>query len=134
MPDRKSLSDDASENDEETDANTSNSERDDNLTETESAVNELPNSFQLSQNYPNPFNSSTMISYQLPENTHVVIKIFNAQGMEIRMLVDEYKTAGYYTVPWDGKDIYNDTVVSGIYLYRIHAGNHINAKKMTILK
>ncbi|HEX9971458.1 MAG TPA: FlgD immunoglobulin-like domain containing protein [bacterium] len=134
MPDRKSSSGDASDNSEEIDATTGNSERDDGLSGTESAIIELPNSFRLSQNYPNPFNSATAINYQLSEDAYVVIKIFNAQGLEIRTLVDEYKTTGYYTAPWDGKNNNNDRVVSGIYLYRMHAGNHIDTKKMTILK
>lgn len=134
MPDRKSLLGEDSDNSQEVSPETNNSERDGHLIGIESESNEVPNSFQLSQNYPNPFNSSTAVNYQLSEDSHVLIKIYNARGQEIKSLVDEYKTAGYYTVQWNGRDNYNNQVGSGIYLYRIYAGNHIYTKKMAILK
>ncbi len=95
---------------------------------------EIPNSFEISQNYPNPFNSSTTINYQLPEDCQVLIKIFNARGEEVRTLVDEYKTAAYHSVVWNGKDDDGSPVVSGIYLYQIQAGKNIGTKKMIFVE
>jgi flagellar hook assembly protein FlgD len=100
----------------------------------ESTWFEIPNSYVLSQNYPNPFNSATTINYQLPEDVHVLIKIYNARGEEIRTLVDEYKTASYYSVQWNGRDNYGNEVSSGIYLYRIFAGNHVYTRKMVFVE
>jgi hypothetical protein len=99
-----------------------------------SALSAVPNSFVVSQNYPNPFNSSTTINYQLPEDSQVSIKIYNAVGQEIRTLADEYKTAGYYTVSWNGRDQADNPVVSGIYLCRFHAGNHDHIQRMVVVR
>lgn len=95
---------------------------------------EIPNSFVLSQNYPNPFNAATTINYQLPEDARVLIKIYNARGEEIRALVEEFKTAAYYSVQWNGRDNYGNPVSSGVYLYRIVAGNHVDTKKMVFVE
>jgi hypothetical protein len=95
---------------------------------------EIPNSYVLSQNYPNPFNAATTISYQLLEDARVLIKIYNARGEEIRTLVDEFKTAAYYSVQWNGRDNYGNPVASGVYLYRIFAGNHVYARKMVFVE
>lgn len=130
-PDQTSSLGDASDQD---DIITNDSKRDVSPLELEPGAIELPTTFRLSQNYPNPFNSSTLIRYDLPEQTHVVLQIFNAQGMEIRTLIDEYKNAGCHTLVWDGYDNHNDRVVSGIYLYRMQAGGKIFIQKMTILK
>ena len=106
----------------------------DHVTGVESASIEMPGSFRLSQNYPNPFNASTAIHYQLPEAAFVVIKIFNTQGKEIRTLVEEFKAAGNYTIAWDGTNNESERAVSGIYLYRMQAGNFMSTQKMTVLK
>jgi hypothetical protein len=134
MPDRKSLLGENYDNSQEVSPEIDNSERNGDLVGIESASVEVPISFELSQNYPNPFNSSTTINYQLPEDCHVLIKIYNAPGQEIKTLVDEYKAAAYYTVQWNGRDNNDNPVASGIYLYRIHAGNHNCIKKMVILQ
>ncbi len=134
MSDRKSTIEEASDNSEEISPEANNSKGDAELHGIESVSIEVPNSFELSQNYPNPFNSSTVINYQLPEDCHVLIKIYNAQGQEIKTLVDEYKTAAYYTVQWNGRDNDDNPVASGIYLYRIYAGNYFRTQKMSILK
>ena len=106
----------------------------DNIAGFEFAAVDLPNSFELSQNYPNPFNSSTTINYQLPQDCHVSLKIYNARGEEVRALVNDYKTAAFYTVQWNGRDNYGNRVASGIYLYQIHAGNHTDTKKMVFVE
>ena len=88
----------------------------------------LPTKFSLSQNYPNPFNPSTTISYSLPKATNISLKILNTLGQEIAMLVNERKDAGSYQVQW------NATVPSGIYFYRMQAGEFVETKKMIVLR
>lgn len=94
----------------------------------------LHSSLMLSQNYPNPFNAGTDIRYSLPYRSQVTIEIFNLLGQKIKTVVDEEKPAGNYTVTWDGTDDRGNTVASGIYFYRIKAGNHVDSKKMLMLK
>ncbi|MBN1482922.1 T9SS C-terminal target domain-containing protein [candidate division KSB1 bacterium] len=89
----------------------------------------LPDRYVLFQNYPNPFNPTTDIKYQLPENSRVTLSIHNILGQEVVRLVDKNQQAGYYTVHWDGKD-----VATGMYLYRIQAGDFIQVKKMLLLQ
>ncbi|MFC1562574.1 YCF48-related protein [candidate division KSB1 bacterium] len=93
-----------------------------------------PNKFSLSQNFPNPFNPETEIRYQIPENTKVVLKIYNILGQEVRTLVDEVKSPGSYNIKWNGKNNYGVTVSTGVYLYRIQAGDFVSTKKLVFLK
>lgn len=95
---------------------------------------EAPNAFQLSQNYPNPFNPSTEIQYQITEPSHVRLTIFNLLGKEVKTLVDEDKPAGIYQISWDGKDELGKEAPSGIYFYRITAGEKSEIRKMTKIK
>jgi len=89
----------------------------------------------LSQNYPNPFNSSTIISYQLPIQNMVSLKIFDILGQEIITLVNEYKFAGTYTVEWNGTNSAGHKVTNGIYYYQLKtANNYLITKKMIILR
>jgi hypothetical protein len=90
--------------------------------------NTLPAQYRLEQNYPNPFNPSTMISYQLPFNSQVTLKVYDILGREIATLVDERQSAGTYKIE------FNKPLASGVYLYRIQAGNFIESKKMILLK
>jgi flagellar hook assembly protein FlgD len=85
-------------------------------------------------NYPNPFNPITNISYELSENSHVELKIYNTMGQEIRTLTRAYQTAGYKSVSWDGKDNSGNYVSSGDYLYRIQADQFVQTKKMLLIK
>ena len=94
----------------------------------------LPKNFVLYQNYPNPFNSETIIQYQLPRGSHVVIKVFNQSGHEIKTLVDEESPPGHFTIYWDGKDRFNRDVPSGIYLYMIKAGDFEESRKMLVIR
>ncbi len=98
------------------------------------AIELLPSSYALEQNYPNPFNPSTVISYQIPEMTNVQIKIYDALGREIRTLIDEIKPAGKYNIAWDGRDNSGNLVSSGVYFYKIVAGNFVQTKKMILMK
>ncbi|MHC4789829.1 MAG: T9SS type A sorting domain-containing protein [Planctomycetota bacterium] len=94
----------------------------------------IPSGFSLSQNYPNPFNPETQISFQLPTVTHVVIKIYNVRGQEILRLMDRTYTAGTHTVRWDGRDNHGNLLPSGVYFYRLQAGEFLQVKKMNLLK
>jgi len=94
----------------------------------------LPESFELSQNYPNPFNPSTTISYNLPRRSDVTIEIFNLLGQRVRTLVDESQSSGPHQVEWDGTDETGSPVSSGVYLYRLKAGESVQSKKMMLLK
>ncbi len=95
----------------------------------------IPSHFSLSQNYPNPFNPRTQISYALPAEAEVTLQIFNIVGQEVRALVSAKKQpAGTYTLEWDGKDERLRAVASGVYLYRIQAGDFVRTRKMTLLR
>jgi hypothetical protein len=94
----------------------------------------VPESFELYQNAPNPFNPMTDIRYYLPESEHVNLEIFNMNGRKVRTLVDGYKEAGEHVVTWDAKNDSGDKVASGIYLYRLRAGDMEISKKMSLLK
>jgi len=104
----------------------------------------LPDRYVLSQNYPNPFlngaksrfagNPETEIRYQLPEPTHVTIKIFNANGQEIRLLVDEEKQPGSYTVRWNGRNGFGKPTGSGLYFYTLRAGEFRETRKALLLR
>jgi len=89
----------------------------------------VPSNFALSQNYPNPFNPSTKINYDLPTDSKVSIKLFDMSGREVMTLVNEVKTAGYYTVSFNGANL-----SSGVYFYTISADNFVSTKKMTLIK
>jgi len=94
----------------------------------------LPYGFELHQNYPNPFNPATTIQYSLPERSQVRIEVFNLLGQKVQTLVDTEMSAGSYTVSWDGTDGSGKPVATGVYLYRFQAGEHIQTKKMLLLK
>jgi hypothetical protein len=98
------------------------------------AADELPFAFTLAQNYPNPFNPETEIRFELPEDAHVVLKIFNTLGQEVRALVDAQYEAGYHGVRWDGKDENGHTVSSGVYLYKLEAESFAQVKKMCLVR
>jgi hypothetical protein len=83
--------------------------------------------FLLDQNYPSPFNPSTTIRYQLPKSSRVSLKAFNTLGQEVAVLVDEEKVAGYYQVRWSA------ALPSGVYFYRLQAGEYLETKKMILL-
>ncbi|RKY78582.1 hypothetical protein DRQ12_05790, partial [candidate division KSB1 bacterium] len=94
----------------------------------------IPDKFELSQNYPNPFNPQTHISYQIPVATQVEIKVFNTLGQEVVTLVDESQMPGFYTVTWDGKDVFGNEVSSGVYIYQIRTRDFVQVKKMILLR
>jgi len=91
--------------------------------------NLVPSVFSLSQNYPNPFNPVTTIKYALPSDVKVVVKIYDILGREVKVLVNELQKAGYYDAKFDGSNF-----ASGVYFYRIEAGDFVLAKKMVLVK
>jgi len=89
----------------------------------------LPTEFTLKQNYPNPFNPTTTIKYQIPELSIVTIKVFDVLGREVETIVNDEQDAGYYEIKFNASSF-----ASGIYFYRIQAGNFIETKKMVLMK
>ncbi len=100
----------------------------------ESDLNNIPNSFELEQNYPNPFNPTTNIKYGLPTKSHLTLKIYNLLGQEINTLVDQVVPAGTHETEWNGRDKTGAEVASGIYFYKLVAGDFIETKKMMLVK
>ena len=92
-------------------------------------INEFKNHFQLKQNYPNPFNPSTTIKYSIPQESHVSLRIYDVLGREIVTLVNREQKAGYYEVDWNAV---NNS--SGVYFYKIQAGDFVDTKKMILLR
>ena len=90
---------------------------------------DLPLSFKLNQNYPNPFNPSTNIKYSVPENGFVKLAVYNLIGEEVSLLVNEQVNGGFYEIEFDAA-----ALPSGIYFYRIQAGNYVETKKMILIK
>ncbi len=99
-----------------------------------SAVQDTPRATVLGQNYPNPFNPSTTISFNLPHSGVVKLQVFDARGRLVRTLVDGRATAGPNTEVWDGRDNSGRQSASGIYMYRLTAGDLVQQKKMTLVK
>lgn len=88
-----------------------------------------PEHFALSQNYPNPFNPATTITYTLPESGHVAITVFGINGRQIALIENGYRTAGSHSVTWDATGL-----ASGVYLYRIQAGDYSAVRRMLLVK
>jgi len=88
-----------------------------------------PKTFSLSQNFPNPFNPTTEIRYALPRDARVRLEIYNLLGRKVATLVNEYQRAGYRSVRWNAKGL-----ASGVYLYRLKAGNFRAVKKLVVIK
>jgi hypothetical protein len=93
-----------------------------------------PKRFSLSQNYPNPFNPRTNIRFGLPQDAHVTLTIYNVLGQKVATLVDEPQSAGFKAVWWNGKDAEGDEASSGVYFYRLTAGEFSEVKKMLLVK
>jgi hypothetical protein len=94
----------------------------------------LPHRFEIAQNYPNPFNPVTTIKYSVPSRSLVSIEVFNIVGRKVRTLVNTSRAAGNHIVTWDGNDSDGQSVSTGVYLYRLQAGDFSETKKMLLLK
>jgi len=93
-----------------------------------------PAQFILRQNYPNPFNPETQIRYDLPKSTHVRLDIFNILGQRVKVLVDEQKLAGAYSLIWDGRTDNSETATSGVYIYRLKTDEFVKSRKLLLLR
>jgi hypothetical protein len=90
----------------------------------------LPLCYELNQNYPNPFNPTTTIEFSLPKKSKVEIDIFNLLGQKVNSLIeDKILEPGYHSVTWDASG-----VASGVYFYRLQAGDFVQTRRMTLLK
>ena len=94
----------------------------------------LPDATFLAQNFPNPFNPQTTIVFGLKTGGFVNLRIYDAAGRLIAVLIDESRPAGQYSAVWNGKDRNGNSAASGIYFYRLTAGTFIETKKMILLK
>lgn len=94
----------------------------------------MPKQFQLTQNYPNPFNPTTTIGYILPEDNPVNLTIYNMKGQEVWRYSQTLQNAGWHQIQWDGQSSSGQPVSTGVYFYRIQAGNHVDVKKMVLMK
>ena len=92
-------------------------------------TNSTPHTWSLGQNYPNPFNPATVISYQIPVNTYVTLKVYDMLGREVKTLVNERQTAGTHLVTFDAGNL-----ASGVYFYRMQAGSFVQTKKLILMK
>jgi hypothetical protein len=88
-----------------------------------------PDEYALYQNYPNPFNPTTRLSFYLPKDGYVTLKVYNVLGIEIASLFEGRMSVGTHSLVWDAQDI-----PSGVYVYRLSAGNFVAVKKMVLMK
>ncbi len=95
---------------------------------------EMPTKFELEQNYPNPFNPETTIKYHVPVRVNVTLRVYNALGQELRTLMNGLQDAGVYTATWDGKDHNGRQLSTGLYLFRLEAGDFVMTRKMAMVK
>jgi hypothetical protein len=89
----------------------------------------MPYIFAIAQNYPNPFNASTSISFSLPEPGDVILTVYDLLGREVETLLDDYHPAGTHQITFDASDF-----ASGIYFYRLQAGETVESRRMVLLK
>lgn len=99
----------------------------------ESVIKDL-SSIYLKQNYPNPFNPETQINYSLNKGGSTTLKILNIKGQLIKMLINDFKQKGEYSITWDGTDNNNKPVSSGVYYYRLQVDNRVKTKSLTLVK
>jgi hypothetical protein len=95
----------------------------------EPSASNIPNQFSLQQNYPNPFNPSTIINFTLPKSININLSILDITGKVVSTIINGNKDAGSYSVKWDASNY-----ASGIYFYRLQAGDFVDTKKMILLK
>ena len=94
----------------------------------------IPADFDLKYNYPNPFNSTSVIEFSLPRRMKITLSIHNILGEQVRVLLDEVRSAGTHSVVWDGRDGQGSPVASGIYLYSLESATGCISKKMMLVK
>jgi hypothetical protein len=97
-------------------------------------IDPVPAATALCQNFPNPFNPSTRIEYSIHKDTYVKLSVYDVLGREVRVLVDAREKAGYKSVSWNGKDNAGGEAASGVYFYRLVAGEFVETRKMILLR
>ena len=100
----------------------------------DAATAAIPESFALLQNYPNPFNPSTTIRYGLPVAAPVSVAIYDVLGRRVRTLLDGNQAAGWHRITWNGRDDQGERVSSGIYIYRLQAGEFMSSRKLVLMR
>ncbi len=101
------------------------------FTSTETSV---PAEFTLHQNYPNPFNLITIIQYELHQRAQVSITILDLQGRQVKSLISDWQDAGHHSVAWDASNDKGQPASAGMYFYQIRSGEHVQTRKMLLLK
>jgi len=96
---------------------------------TDAELADIPKEFGIDQNYPNPFNPATNIRYAVPQTSHVTIRVYNVTGQLVATLVNETRDAGYHNVVFDGTQL-----ASGVYIYRMQAGDFTHTRKLMLIK
>ena len=94
----------------------------------------LPSEYALFQNYPNPFNPSTQIAFDVPTSEFVMLRVYNLLGQDVQTLINKSMTPGRYTVEWNGSDMLNNDVASGVYFYELRGESFISRKKMLLIR
>ena len=94
----------------------------------------IPGEFTLYNNYPNPFNPTTVLDYDIPENTFVNITIYDMMGRKVKTLVNANQSAGFKSVVLDATNFVGQPVAAGVYIYTIVAGDFRQTKKMAFIK
>ena len=94
----------------------------------------LPSEYALFQNYPNPFNPSTQITFDVPNSEVVMLRVYNLLGQDVQTLINKSMTPGRYTVEWNGSDMLNNDVASGVYFYELRGESFISRKKMLLIR
>lgn len=94
----------------------------------------LPHQSALRQNYPNPFNSNTVIRFDLPTADEVDLSLYNLAGQKVASLLHGYRSAGTFTLRWDGRGDSERELASGVYLYRLQVPERVETKKLLLLR
>ena len=94
----------------------------------------LPSEYALFQNYPNPFNPSTQITFDVPNSEVVMLRVYNLLGQDVQTLINKSMAPGRYTVEWNGNDMLNNDVASGVYFYELRGESFISRKKMLLIR
>ena len=98
------------------------------------AYNSRPLDYQLAQNWPNPFNGGTTIAFQVPQQGHLQLKVYDLLGQEVAVLVDEIRDPGYFTTVWDGRDQQGRALASGVYFVALQAKQQQWIRKMLLVR
>ena len=94
----------------------------------------LPSEYALFQNYPNPFNPSTQISFDIPKAEFVTLRVYNLLGQDVKTMINQSMVPGRYTVEWNGNDMLNNDVASGVYFYELSGESFISRMKMLLIR